>query len=201
MCSSGKKLRFHQMASEGKYLCLSMESSSDSPFPVVAWGWLRPQGKWATQRVYAWARWCGAGVGSTSTGTCACLKFCDLWGPLLLKGCYSGISGSLGLGACKLAPCPHLISSFHEDVFRPGFSLFLFLRRLWLIWPNFSLGRPKGNQTFTRMFWSCWSTSATSFAKAGPYGGQAQLSPGWGVDWVLLTLWEIKRHIGLWWMK
>lgn len=31
------------------------------------------------------------------------------------------------------------------------------------------------------------SPSATSSAKAGPYGGRAQLSPGWGVDWVLLV--------------
>lgn len=38
------RIRFNQVASEGKYLDLSMESSS-VPFPVVAWGWLGPQGK------------------------------------------------------------------------------------------------------------------------------------------------------------
>lgn len=43
--SGGQNSRFNHMASEGKYLDLSMESSSDSPFPVVAWGWMGPQGK------------------------------------------------------------------------------------------------------------------------------------------------------------
>lgn len=32
------RIRFNQVASEGKYLDLSMESSSALPFPVVAWG-------------------------------------------------------------------------------------------------------------------------------------------------------------------
>lgn len=143
------------MASEGKYLCLSMESSSDSPFPVAVWGWMRPQGKWATQR--------GSMLGLDGKGRAwvapvqvqvHALSF------VISGDCHSGISGSLGLGACRLALCPHLISSFHEDAFGPGFGLFLFLRRLWLIWPSFSLGRPKGNQTFTGMFWSYWPTSA-----------------------------------------
>lgn len=42
--------RFNQVASGGKYLDLPMESSSAPPFPVVAWGWSGPQGKWITQR-------------------------------------------------------------------------------------------------------------------------------------------------------
>lgn len=41
----GQNYRFNQVASEGKYLDQSLESSSAPPFPVVAWGWWGPQGK------------------------------------------------------------------------------------------------------------------------------------------------------------
>lgn len=85
-------------------------------------------------------------------------------------------------------PSPHFILS--QGCFRAGFGLLLLFRRLWLIQPSFSLGRHKGNQTFTGMFLGLRaniSPTATSSATAGRYWGWAHLPPGWEARWALLV--------------
>lgn len=147
--------------------------SSDSPFPVAAWGWMRPQGKWATQRGNM-LRLGGQGQGWVAPVHVYTLDFVILGGPFI-KGMLLWLFWIPGFRACKLALCPHLISSFYEDAFRPGFGLLLYLGRLWLRRPSFSLGIPKGNQTFTGMFWSCWPTSVPlppPLQRRGPTGAE-----------------------------
>lgn len=181
-CSGGQKLRFHQMASEGKYLCLSMESSSDSPFPVAAWGWMRPQGKWATLRAYMLRLGGqGRGVGRVGVGGQHQHKYMymaqTLWslGAPFIKGLLLCHLQDLQAGS---VPSPHFVLSW--GCFQAWFWFVTVPQETLTYMTQFL---PWQTQRKLDLYWNALvmlasvSPTATSSAKAGPYWGWAHLSP------------------------
>lgn len=194
--------RFNQVASGGKYLDLPMESSSAPPFPVVAWGWSGPQGKWITQRghmpdlvtkkerkksfsfvifffFFVPFHWREILAISSGQGP---MRWLSAFAPLcLFKRMLFGL-----VFVC----CWCLVPERGSDLYK-------------LISPS---ADPRGNQARSRDLLGgvsalCWPTStllSPPLQKQCPRLCRILLEPGWEVGWETSSLEKAVHHNGLW---
>ena len=115
-----------------------MESSSASPFPVVASGLVGTTREMNyMERAHAWLHSQKGKREREGENSFSFVTLC----PLSWKG---DPGTGLWLGAYGLAPCPQPTLSFRADGSRSGFCLLLGFsswERIWLIQANFSLGK------------------------------------------------------------